>query len=275
MLVPYNVDVPMERWPYANWGLIAFTTVISLAVLAGVGQGSDRRAREEQRLWEELTRKDAKPEEVARALKALDAAAEPAPPLALVPGHWTILQLFTSLFVHGDLLHLIGNMLFLFVFGNAVNAKLGHVPFVGIYLLIGALEGIAWLLIGDGRPVIGASGAIMGIVGIFLVLYPRNDVNVFYWFLWVGAGAFSISSMWLILFYVGGDLFGTIFDGNGGIAYIAHLAGMVTGTALAVTGVIVGWLEPSRGEQNLLQLLGFHGADRAKPRERSKAATRR
>ena len=116
-------------------------------------------------------------------------------------------------------------MIFLFCFGNAVNAKLGQGLFLAAYFLLGALDGVAWLLLGNGMPVVGASGAIMGIVGIFLVLFPRNDVNVLYWFGGAYGGSFSIAAIFLILFYMTCDLIGTLTGGGGGVAYICHLAG--------------------------------------------------
>src|SRR5687768_7816742 len=122
MLVPYSVDVPMERWPIANWVLMAVTTLISLAALAGAFPQD--RQRDFQLIVDD------------KGSALLLPSQERAPPLALVPARWTFLQLFSYQLVHADFLHLAGNMLFLFVFGNAINAKLGHVQFVASYLLL-------------------------------------------------------------------------------------------------------------------------------------------
>src|SRR5215468_1620795 len=108
------------------------------------------------------------PEKIAKVMESLEK--EPVHPCAVDPKHPRFTTLFTSLFAHDGLGHLLGNMLFLFVFGNAVNAKLGHVQFLICYFLIGMLEGVVWMLLGPG-PAIGSSGAIMGIVGMFLVFY--------------------------------------------------------------------------------------------------------
>lgn len=268
MFVPYSVDVPMERWPYANWALIALTCVLSLAILFGAGR-PDRRAqdRELQRVLDELERKKAKPEEIFRALEEAERRqSEPAPPLALVPSRWSLLQLFTSLFVHGSLLHLLGNMVFLFVFGNAVNAKLGHWQFLVAYLLLGALSSVAWLLLGTGQPLVGASGAIMGIVGIFLVLYPRNDITVLYRIGIAYGGVFTLSSYWIILLYLAMDLAGAILAGGGGVAYVCHLAGAAGGFVLATAGLVAGWIEPAHYEETLPQMLGLmEKEDRHRP----------
>ena len=181
------------------------------------------------------------------------------PPLSLRRGDaFSIKQLATHLFVHGDPLHLLGNMIFLFVFGNAVTAKLGQFWFLLCYLCLGILAGLAWLALGQGPAALGASGAIMGLVGLFLIFFPRNDVQVFYWFLYIRPGTFCISSAWVIMFYVVGDLFGTIFDSSGGVAYIAHLAGTAAGVAMGIGLLKLGLVESADDEQNLLQVLGWH-----------------
>jgi len=161
------------------------------------------------------------------------------------------------LFVHADIIHLIGNMIFLFVFGNAVNAKLGHGLFLASYILFGAVAGLGWLLLGDGRPVVGASGAIMGVVGVFLVLFPRNDIAIYYWFGWVAVGTFTISAVWVILFYFVCDLLGVLLAGGGAVAYVAHLGGALAGSAFSAALIGSGWLEPTAYEENLLQTLGL------------------
>ncbi|MEW6252812.1 MAG: rhomboid family intramembrane serine protease [Planctomycetota bacterium] len=199
MLIPYSTDVPQDRQPIANWLLVGATVLISAAAIV-----SDQ----------------------------LDMAN----PLLLQRHAFSIPQLFTSLFLHDGFVHLLGNMVFLFCFGNAVNAKLGHALFVLAYLLLGALAGLAWLLMDTGTAALGASGAIMGIVGMYLVFYPRNDVAVFYFFwlfYFVRTGVFTVSSYWIILLYLLFDAWGLLL-GDGGVAYVAHLAGAVAGIGAAV-----------------------------------------
>src|SRR5262249_12379825 len=101
-------------------------------------------------------------------------------PLVLQRDGFAAYQLVTSVFQHAGLLHLFGNMLFLFVFGNAINAKLGHPGFLISYLGIGVLANLLWLAVGRGDACLGASAAIMGMCGMFMVLYPLNAVHV-YW----------------------------------------------------------------------------------------------
>src|SRR5262249_8882009 len=118
-MIPLTLDVPMKRVPWANWALLLATVTISLAV----PYAGDRHF-------------GLDPE--SRSLHHYS-------PLVLQRNGFATYQLVTALFQHADLFHLFGNMLFLFVFGNAINAKLGHVRFLAAYLGIGALVNAAWL----------------------------------------------------------------------------------------------------------------------------------
>jgi membrane associated rhomboid family serine protease len=170
-------------------------------------------------------------------------------------------QLVTALFQHADLVHLFGNMLFLFVFGNAIDAKLGHVRFLAAYLGIGALVNAAWLLLGHRQACLGASAAIMGLCGMFLVLYPRNGVRVFWEEIafimrsWTG----ELPGWAVVLLYLAFDLWGALTDSMSGIGYVGHIAGAVLGAGLAVILLKAAWLAPDRGEQTLLQWLAGEG----------------
>ena len=245
MFVPYAVDVPMQRYPYANWALIGLTVLVSIAVWKAPRPipGIDR-SRIEDLSVEEIQ-------------KLVDQIVETtAPRLSLVRGHANPLQLITYTLVHADFWHLAGNMLFLFCFGNAVNARLGHALYLALYFALGAVAGAAWLLFDpEGTSLIGASGAIMGIVGLLFVLYPRNDVSIFY-FWYGGAGTWEVSAMWVILVYMALDLFGTV-RGGGGVAYISHLVGALVGIGAGAALFGLGLLEPVYGEENLLQVMGF------------------
>jgi membrane associated rhomboid family serine protease len=213
MLIPYNVDVPMQRWPIANWVLIAVTVVVSCMLWGSEGS-------------------------------LLSAAVWP-------DEEFSATQLVTYLFAHADIFHLAGNMLFLFVFGNAVNAKLGHVLYLLLYGVTGVVAALAWMATDDGL-LIGASGAIMGVVGAFLVYYPRNDVSVAYWFGFIAAGTFSLSSYWMILMYVAFDLWGVLRQGDG-VAYISHLVGAGSGFGIATLLLATKLVRPSETEQTLFQ----------------------
>lgn len=147
------------------------------------------------------------------------------------------LGLLSSIFLHGGLLHLGGNMLFLWIFGDNIELKYGRIKFLGIYLVWGIVAGLAHV-IGDVNspiPAVGASGAISGVLGAYLVMFPRTRITTF-----IMMGFFSRMAhvpakwylpFWLIFqnilpFVVGGFGFG-----GGGVAYLAHIGGFVIGLA--------------------------------------------
>jgi membrane associated rhomboid family serine protease len=265
MFFPYRVDVPMARWPIANFVLIGITVLISFAMFLPLSEWAGDN--------------DPVPPEVAEALRT--AGIEPvAPPQSsavdfflLQPNNFRFPQLVGSLFIHAGLFHLLGNMLFLFVFGNAVNAKIGHASYIALYLGIGIMESIVWLMIGPGNPILGASGAIMGIVGVYLFLYPLNEVSVGYLLTFYYRGVFQISGMWLIAIYVAFDIWGLATTNNGGIGYLAHVAGFCVGAA--VTWLLLKYhvVEMDAQEKSLLQVWGLmpHHEDVPKPAPRPKA----
>jgi membrane associated rhomboid family serine protease len=154
-------------------------------------------------------------------------------------------QFFTCTFLHGGLWHLLGNMVFLWVFGNAVNDKLGNISYLAFYLAGGVLAGVGYLLLAGDRPVLGASGAIAAVAGMYLVLLPRTRVTVIFllgWLIWPA----EVSSLLFILIQFGFDLIMTVGvmtgPGSGGVAYAAHatgyLFGGLTAALLLATNVI-------------------------------------
>lgn len=157
---------------------------------------------------------------------------------------------------HADLLHLFGNMLFLWVFGNAVCAKVGNLTYPFIYFGLGLVAGFVSYAI-DPHPAVGASGAINGVVGMFIVWYFLNEISCWYFFWFFGlheGGTFSVSSFWIILLWVAFDIWNAV-RGDSNIDHIAHLAGFVAGFLLAVALLKLRWVKMERGERSLLQAL--------------------
>jgi membrane associated rhomboid family serine protease len=257
-----SVDLPMKRVPVANWLLIAVTVAVTVADWAGVTP------RRPIGVWQPLPKdfKDIADDPVTRHY-ALEKLRPTVTALALTRDHLTAWAPLSYLFVHADIWHLLGNMLFLFVFGNAVNAKLGHGPFLAVYLGLGVVAGMVSLAVYPA--VIGASGAIMGLAGVFLVFYPLNEVAVYTEFsLRISGDAWRFASWLYILAYMVLDLFGSLIGGRG-IAYVGHLTGEVVGVALGVGLVAGGLYPPDRGERNLLQVLGCPGEVALGPRSRT------
>ena len=145
-------------------------------------------------------------------------------------------------------------MLFLWVFGNAVNYKFGHLGFIGLFFLGALIAGIASYCTVPDKAVIGASGAIMGVVGAYVVFFPRNDVTMGYFLIWT-YGTFSLSSWIVVLFWFGFDLFFLLTRAQTGVAYASHVGGFLTGFGIAL---VLAWRQvvvPTRYEQTLLECL--------------------
>lgn len=165
----------------------------------------------------------------------------------LVLQDWDLGQMTGSAFLHGDLFHLIGNMIFLWIFGNAVCATVGNIAFPFLYLVLAVVASAAHLLF-DGNPAIGASGAVNGIVGMALIIYPLNRLHCAYGFsmpmmgIFWKSGKFSTRSFWMILLWLVFDILGVI-SGGGGTAYWAHLGGFGFGMSAALLLVLFEAIE--------------------------------
>ncbi len=142
------------------------------------------------------------------------------------------LTLFTSLFMHGGWLHLAGNMLFLWVFGDNVEHRIGHGLFLVFYLVAGIIASFAQILVDTNSviPTLGASGAISGVLGAYLVMFPTNRVLVLVIRFPIWVPAIVVIGLWAVLQFVNG--FGAIAvteETAGGVAYMAHIGGFVAG----------------------------------------------
>ena len=218
-LFPFQLDVPMERWPWMNWVLLG------MLVAGFVGQ-----------------------------LAAPDVADRFIMSVADFEGYEHVnehpLSWIGHLFIHANVLHLLGNLWFLWVFGNATCAKVGNVWYLPMWIGFGLLSAVA-------QPEgLGASGAIYGVIGFTLVFYPLNEVTMAWWFL-VRFGTFTLTSFWVILMYVAFDLLGLIAGGEE-VAYLAHVAGCATGAGLALILLKTKILETTEQEWTILDILGRH-----------------
>lgn len=149
------------------------------------------------------------------------------------PGDWQPETLVSAAFLHGSTAHLIGNMVFLFAFGFTVELALGRWRYLAFYLLAGAAGEVGDLLARWGSPVIGlgASGAISGLMAMYAMLYGRQRIRFFYQFLfyfdYVKAPAIILLPVW-----IGHEFFQQWYNGEGGVAYMAHAGGLIGGTLL-------------------------------------------
>lgn len=162
------------------------------------------------------------------------------PGLQPTPGS-VYLTLLTSMFMHGGWAHLGGNMLFLWIFGDNLEDRLGRVRYLIFYLLCGILASLAHVFStvafsggGSGMlvPSLGASGAISGVLGGYVLLFPRNRVNVFLFRIFTTVPAYVALGLWFLFQFVSG--IGLLGRGSqeGGVAYAAHIGGFVAGLVL-------------------------------------------
>ncbi len=214
-MIPLHDDNPTKTKPYVTIGIIALCVVAFLwqfslderaAFAAVVGLG---------------------------VIPAVLVEGRQLPPeLVMVPA-W--LTLVTSMFLHGGWMHLIGNMLYLWIFGNNIEDSMGHGRFVAFYVVCGFAAAFAHALQDPGStvPMIGASGAISGVLGAYLLLYPRARVMVLV-FLWIYVRIFHLPAMAVLGFWFALQFLNAAVaeSGGGGVAWWAHVGGFVAGMAL-------------------------------------------
>jgi membrane associated rhomboid family serine protease len=163
---------------------------------------------------------------------ALSAAPHRLPGYIAVPG---VVTIFTSMFLHGGLLHLAGNMLYLWIFGNNIEDAMGHVRYLLFYLLCGAAAALTMAFINplSQVPMVGASGAISGILAAYMLLFPRARVTVI-----VPLGIIFyplvVSAIWVVGFWFVLQLLSAAFTnpGDPGVAFWAHVGGFAAGVVL-------------------------------------------
>jgi membrane associated rhomboid family serine protease len=147
------------------------------------------------------------------------------------------LTLVTSMFMHGGIGHLAGNMLYLWIFGDNLEDRLGHVRYLVFYILCGILASLTHVftdyLFGENHliPSLGASGAISAIMGGYLFLFPQRSVTVFFFFTFISVPAFIVLGMWILLQVANGTGFLGGSEASG-IAYAAHIGGFIAGLFL-------------------------------------------
>jgi membrane associated rhomboid family serine protease len=214
LLIPYRIETLLQELPWANWVIIGACCIVSFGGFAGL----------------------------------LPAGAN-----VLILSDWNPAGLFGHMLLHGGFSHLAGNMIFLWVFGNAVCGNVRNIVYIFVFPLCGLAAASVHLLI-DGRPAIGASGAINGIVGFILVMYPLNRVHVLWWFL-IRAGSFSMSAWSIILIWLAFDIWGAI-SGTGHTAYWSHIGGLATGVILGLVFLKTGLVQLTEWDnRSLLEIL--------------------
>jgi len=216
-MIPIGDSVPTRSWPLVTWTLMAINVWVFInEVLLGPG------LEDFIQTWGFIP---------ARYFYLAD----------LDPSDWSgrFLPLLTSMFLHGGVAHLIGNMLYLGIFGDNVEDRLGHLRYLAFYLLAGVGAGLAqaYLQPLSTIPAVGASGAISGVLGAFLVLFPYARVValvplLFFFPVWELPAALYLG-FWFLMQLTNGTLTLAQAGETGGVAWWAHVGGFVVGMALA------------------------------------------
>jgi membrane associated rhomboid family serine protease len=228
-MFPIRDDNPHFLIPYTTYGIIALN-VIAWVLLQGLGT--------EPMLSRSVCRLGLIPGELLHTVPA-------GTRLQVGPGSMCILgdtsrwyTAITSMFLHGGWLHLIGNMWFLWIFGNNVEDAMGHGRFGGFYGLCGVAAAALQVATAPDSavPMVGASGAIGGVMGAYILLYPRVHVHMLiflgFFITTVAVPAYVMLGYWLLIQLISG--FGTLGDQGGGVAFWAHVGGFVAGALLVL-----------------------------------------
>jgi membrane associated rhomboid family serine protease len=226
-MFPIYDDNPTEIFPIFTLGLIA-STILVWVYVQGAGFAPEA-------LEVSICALGMIPAEVTGQFRP-GAGVQLGPDVVCRLGGFTWQAVFTSVFLHGGWMHILGNMWFLWIFGNNVEDSMGHFRFLVFYLLIGSVAGLGHVVSDPGSPVptVGASGAVSGVMGAYMVLYPRARVATAFWFVifvrMVELPAFVLLGLWF-----GFQLFSTMLQppgATGGVAFWAHIAGFVAGVLL-------------------------------------------
>lgn len=216
LLIPYEIETLQQRRPWANWLIVAACSVVSLIALFGGGLESGE----------------------------FD---------ALILDGFSLPGLIGHVLLHADLIHLVGNMIFLWVFGNAVCTNTNNGIYLATFFVCALISAVAHNVL-DGSMAIGASGAINGIVGVTLAMYPLNRVYLF-WFFMIRGGTIACKAWVIIVIWFLFDIWGAL-TGGGSIAYWAHIGGFLSGLGFGLAALHLGWFRMTRYDnRSLLEIL--------------------
>jgi membrane associated rhomboid family serine protease len=206
MFFPYKDDNPSVLIPYVTYGLIVINVIVFLFQF-------------------NMGIKDPEAEYIFIYT------------FGLIPSEFSILTIFTSMFLHGGIAHILGNMWFLWIFGDNVESTLGHKRYALFYILCGVVAALCQVLMNPESqiPMVGASGAIAGVLGLYMIRFPKARVHVFIFiiifFTTIRVPASFVLGFWFFNQLTNG--MGSLgLDTTGGVAWFAHVGGFITGIML-------------------------------------------
>jgi membrane associated rhomboid family serine protease len=164
------------------------------------------------------------------------------------PGAPSLMTLFSSLFLHSGFWHLFGNMLFLYIYGDNVEYQMGRIRFLFMYLFTGVIASLSFGLLSGGSsmtPLVGASGAISGVLGCYFLMFPLNKIKVFVFLFPFFVSVIRIPARIVLTIYVVLDnILPLLLKSGGNVAHGAHLGGFFAGLAIAALGESFAWRSP-------------------------------
>ncbi len=215
MIFPVRTDIPLSRKPWMNFALIAVNVIVFLVQL--------------------------KLSPYSNSAWSLD------------PQYPELKHFISYAFLHGGWLHLVGNMVFLYIFGNNINDKMGHIGYLLFYTGGGVLAGLAHVVSSDSS-VIGASGSVAAVTGAYLVLLPRSKVTILFVFILIGL--YEIPAIIFVLIFFLMDVFAKLapsVSGGSNVAHMAHIGGTLYGVTIAFLLLALRLLP--RSQNDLLWIL--------------------
>jgi len=252
-VIPYAVDAPFDRQPVVNWLILGgVVLVFALQVVTGEKRVTETRLEVIEAPLEKVTKKATDEKQVVTG-----------PMGRFVLDGWRIEGLLGHMWMHINIICMIGSLVFLWPFGNAVCSKIGNRVYFPIYVVLGLLAGVSHLILGGG-PAVGAGAAISGIVGMYLVFFPENLISCF--FLVPHPVTFSISGSWVILLWFVFDVVASIMSGRNIFCWV-HIECFAAGIGLAILMLKKNWVVMEKDEKSLLQMLS-----REKKQEQEKEA---
>ncbi len=226
-MFPLRDDNPHFLTPYVTYGIIALNVLV-WATVQGFGTPAA--------LLDSLCTLGLIPGELLGTLPAGQVTPLGPGIVCILEGQAAWYTLVSSMFLHGSWMHIISNMWFLWIFGNNVEDSMGHLRFAVFYLLCGLAAAALQMLSSpaSGVPMVGASGAIGGVMGAYVLLYPRVNVHMLvflgFFVTTIAVPAYWMLGYWFLVQLLGG--FGSLGRTGGGVAFWAHVGGFVAGAAL-------------------------------------------
>lgn len=214
-MIPIKDNIPSKKIPFVNY-LIIFLNIVVFAIELKAGSQVD----------EMIKRYAFNSREFNNLLSGVYVSFEP------------IKKIFTSMFLHGGFSHILGNMLYLYIFGDNVEDRFGHLLYLFFYILFGIVAVLLQFIFNplSDLPMLGASGAVSGVMGAYFIFYPRARVitliPIFIFIQFIEVPAFFFLFFWFLIQFLYGTL--SIYGGMLGVAWWAHIGGFLAGFVIAI-----------------------------------------